>query len=160
MARPTWKNSRMKLSDLKPWERNPRQIEGDQAARLLESFDAFGQIETVAVGPGGELYNGHQRLNVLLDKYGPGHIIEVRQSDRQLTEKEREKLTVFLHRGTTGWWDYDALANEFEVEELLAWGFWESELGIIAGDNTVRLPEIEDSIPVDLCPHCGGELYT
>ncbi len=55
MARPTWKNSRMKLSDLKPWERNPRQIEGDQAARLLESFEAFGQIETVAVGPGGRI---------------------------------------------------------------------------------------------------------
>ena len=128
MARPTWKNSRMKLSDLKPWERNPRQIEGDQAARLLESFDAFGQVIPISVGPEGQVYNGHQRLSVLQAEHGPDYELDVRVSSRRLSQKERERLTVFLHKGTTGDWDWDMLANEFEFEDLVDWGFDEGEL--------------------------------
>lgn len=39
----TWTNERRKLRDLIPWPRNPRQIKTDQAKRLAESFDTFGQ---------------------------------------------------------------------------------------------------------------------
>jgi hypothetical protein len=61
------------------------------------------------------VYNGHQRLSVLLDKHGRDYEVEVRVSSRALTEKEREKLTVFLHKGAAGEWNFDTLANEFEV---------------------------------------------
>ena len=93
----TWTNERRRLSDLIPWPRNPRQIKSDQAKRLVQSFDEFGQVEPIAIGPGNEVYNGHQRLNVLAQKYGKDYEIEVRVSSRPLEEKEREKLTVFLH---------------------------------------------------------------
>jgi len=123
-----WSNVTRKLSELKPWERNPRQINEGQAARLKESFEEFGQIETIAIGPGNEVYNGHQRLNVLMAEHGGEYEVECRQSSRELTEKEREKLTVFLHKGAAGEWDWDILANEFEFEELVEWGFEEQEL--------------------------------
>lgn len=125
-----WTNERRKLKDLKPWERNPRQITKDQAKRLVESFDEFGQVETIAIGPNNEVYNGHQRLNVLKDKYGEDYEVEVRVSSRELTEKQREKLTVYLHKGAAGVWDFDTLANEFELDDLLEWGFSEMEFGI------------------------------
>ncbi len=67
----TWTNERRKLSQLVPWPRNPRQIDRDQAKRLAESFDQFGQVETIAIGPGDEVYNGHQRILVLMDRHGP-----------------------------------------------------------------------------------------
>ena len=67
----TWTNERRRLSDLIPWPRNPRQIKKDQAERLANSFDEFGQVETLAIGPGNEIYNGHQRLNVLAAENGP-----------------------------------------------------------------------------------------
>lgn len=124
----TWTNERRRLGDLQPWPRNPRQIRKDQAKRLRESFDQFGQVETIAIGPANEVYNGHQRLAVLLEQHGPDYEIEVRVSSRPLTEKEREKLTVFLHKGAAGEWDFDLLANEFEFDDLLAWGFDEAEL--------------------------------
>ena len=131
----TWANERRKLSDLIPWPRNPRQITKDQARRLQESFDQFGQVETIAIGPANEVYNGHQRLNVLAANHGKDYEVEVRMASRALTEKEREKLTVFLHKGAAGEWDWDMLANNFEQEELIEWGFKGWELGIPGGGN-------------------------
>ena len=87
-----WKPVTRKLSELKPWKRNPRQIDKKQAERLKQSFEAYGQVETIAIGPKNEVYNGHQRLNVLLDQYGGDYEIECRQSEKKLTEKDREKL--------------------------------------------------------------------
>jgi DNA modification methylase len=125
----TWSNEKRKLSELIPWPRNPRQIKVDQVKRLQESLDEFGQPETIAIGPGNEIYNGHQRLKSWADKFGDIEV-DVRVSDRALTEKEREKLTVFLHKGAAGEWDFDALANNFEIDDLLDWGFSEMELEI------------------------------
>lgn len=126
----TWTNEKRRLGDLIPWERNPRQINREQAERLAESFDEFGQVETIAVSPTNDIYNGHQRLKVLMAKHGADFGVEVRVSSRALTEKEREKLTIYLHKGAAGEWDFDALANEFDLDELLDWGFSEQELGI------------------------------
>lgn len=100
MAVITWANARRKLSDLIPWTRNPRQIKGDQVRRLQESLSEFGQVEPVCIGPGNELYNGHQRLKSWA-KFGDIEI-DVRVSSRALTEKEHEKLTIFLHKGAVG----------------------------------------------------------
>jgi len=124
----TWSNERRRLGDLKPWPRNPRQIKTDQAKRLAESLEQFDQVETIAVGPDNSIYNGHQRLNVWREKYGPDLEVDVRVASRPLTEKEREKLTIFLHKGASGEWNFDLLANEFEFNDLLAWGFDEKEL--------------------------------
>ena len=135
----TWTNEKRRLSELIPWPRNPRQIKTDQAKRLVQSFDQFGQVETIAIGPGNEVYNGHQRLNVLADKYGRDYEVECRVASRALAEKEREKLTVFLHKGAAGEWDFDTLANEFELDDLLEWGFDKKEL-----DLDLWLPEPPD----------------
>lgn len=140
-----WTEQRRRLSDLTPWPRNPRQIKTPQAKRLLESVEEFGQVETLAVGPDGEVYNGHQRLNVLMQKYGPDYEVDVRVSSRPLDEKEREKLTVYLHRGATGEWNFDLLANEFDAGELIEWGFDAAELGIdlTGGDDNDAAPQID-----------------
>jgi len=126
----TWSNQRRKLSELVPWERNPRQITDKQAKRLEESFEQFGQVEIIAIGPENQIYNGHQRLKVLSQKYGADYEVDVRVASRALTEKEREKLTVYLHKGAAGDWDFDLLANEFELDDLLEWGFEKQELDL------------------------------
>lgn len=118
----TWANEKRKLSDLAPWPRNPRQITKDQAKRLVESFDQFGQVETIAIGPDNGVYNGHQRLAVLSQQHGKDYEIEVRVASRALTEKEREKLTVFLHKGAAGEWDWDAL-SDFDMGDLISGGW-------------------------------------
>lgn len=155
-----WANEKRKLSQLIPWPRNPRQIEGEAVERLQGSLQDFGQVEPVAIGPGNELYNGHQRLKSWASKYGDIEI-DVRVSSRALTEKEREKLTVYLHRGTMGGWNFDELANTFEFSDLVEWGFDEDELLGFAYDNPKLKETDEDtrqremfhvliSVPVDL----------
>lgn len=155
----TWTNESRRLGDLIAWPRNPRQIKTDQAKRLVESFDQFGQVETIAIGPGNEVYNGHQRLNVLAQKYGKDYEVEVRVSSRALTEKEREKLTVYLHKGAAGEWDWDTLANEFEFDELIEWGFSEKELvGLDFGDETPEDPGAQIDKAEELRVKWGVEL--
>lgn len=133
----TWTNETRKLRELIPWEHNPREINKREAERLGDSLAEFGQIQTIAVGPDNEIYDGHQRKAVwaLLPQFGPDYEVDVRVSSRALTEQERQKLVVYLHRGTMGQWDWDALANTFEVPDLLEWGFEESELQLDWGQN-------------------------
>jgi len=148
-----WTNEKRKLSDLKPWQRNPRQIKDKQAKLLAESFSDFGQVETIAISANGDIYNGHQRLSVLAGKYGMDYEVDVRVSSRDLTEKERERLTVYLHRGATGEWDFDELAN-WDMSDLLTWGFEESDFPFDVapatdgewGDALNKLPD-EDRAP-------------
>jgi len=157
----TWKNESRKLSDLKPWERNPRQIDDKQAERLVTSFEDFGQVETIAISPDNEIYNGHQRLSVLAGKYGMDHVVDVRVSSRSLTEKERERLTVYLHRGATGEWDMNELST-WDMSELLEWGFDKNDFGMpVVNLDSVEFKEYDESVENEVemiqCPHCKQE---
>jgi hypothetical protein len=145
----TWTNERRKLADLIPWEHNPRTIKQKQAERLVDSVETFGQVETLAIGPQNELYNGHQRLSVLAGQYGMDYEVDVRVASRELTERERQQLTVYLHKGAAGDWDWEELANSFEFEDLTTWGFAPYELGsneegTNPADEWVGMPEFKN----------------
>lgn len=117
-----WNNITVRLGDLKAWGSNPRQSTKAQAKKLIESFEEFGQVETIAVSPELEVYNGHQRLSALLTIHGKDYEIDARQASRALTEQERKKLTIFLHAGATGSWDWDTLSG-WDASEIIEWGF-------------------------------------
>ena len=127
MTETTWTATTITLSKLKPWERNPKRISKAHAARLLDLWERLGQFQTIAIGPAGEVYDGHQRLSVLKAKHGGGYVVQVLQASRPLTEAEREELTIAAHSGTTGSWDWDALAG-WDVGNLTAWGLDEELL--------------------------------
>ena len=133
----TWANEKRRLRDLIPWEANPRLIKKDEAARLVDSLDTFGQIETIAIDPTNLILDGHQREKCwsAARQYGPDYVVDVRVASRPLTEKEHQKLVVYLHKGSVGEWDWEALGNAFEVDELIEWGFKGWELGIPGGGN-------------------------
>ena len=157
----TWKNVTVKLGDLQPWEHNPRQLSQAQGERLAMSLDEFGQVETIAIGPDLEVYNGHQRLAILLQQHGPQYEVDARQSSRPLTHDERRKLTVYLHEGATGDWDFDLLGNLYDVDELVDWGFPQGLLdSIFVPDfqpvDESEQPRLDQKSPVT-CPECGCE---
>lgn len=118
----SWKNVKVPIGKLKPWVHNPREITQSQSERLDSSFEEFGQVDLFAIGPDFEVYNGHQRLGVQLAKYGPKYVAECRQSNRPLTEQERRRLTLLLHAGATGNFNWDAL-KAWDAEELKLGGF-------------------------------------
>ncbi len=102
----------------------------------------------------GQIIGGHQRKRVMMvNGYTAAELVDVRVPSRQLTEREAAELNVRLNRNA-GAWDWDILANEFEIDDLKDWGFKPYELGI-AGAADVNemwegMPEFgsEDMGPV------------
>lgn len=106
-----WTNIKVKLRELIAWDKNPRHSTKEQAQKIIDSFDEFGQVQAVAVSPFLEVYDGHQRLSALLALHGGDYEIDARQSSRALTDEERKKLVILLHAGAQGAWDWDILSG-------------------------------------------------
>jgi ParB-like chromosome segregation protein Spo0J len=137
-----WTNVTVKLSDLQPWEHNPRQMTKTQAKRLLRSWQELGQFQTIAIGPHGEVYDGHQRLNALLTAYGADYIIEARQCERELNDEERAALSLAANI-SAGQWDWSKLAA-WDAPLLSEWGMNDEILLTWQGD-AAALKELLES---------------
>ena len=146
-----WTNERRKLSELRPQPDNPRAIRKAEAARLNESLQQFDQFDTIAVGPDGTVYNGHQRVAVWTSEHGGDFEVDVRVASRALTHDEWRKLTALAHTGATGDWDWDKIAA-WDAGELQSWGF-DAETLARWDDNAANLREMlaaeEESPPED-----------
>lgn len=143
------------ITDLKEAEYNPRQISKDDFQQLCRSIKEFGFAEPLVVNQHPSRMNvvigGHQRLKaarVLGYTKLPCYLLNLPE------EKERE-LNVRLNRNT-GEFDFDILANNFDLEDLLDWGMTARELdlsGVMGGDDvettgggmdTVEKPKVYD----------------
>ena len=49
MEKLTWNTEKRKISELKPYSNNPRQISKAQFQHLLESFEKFDYVELVSI---------------------------------------------------------------------------------------------------------------
>lgn len=126
----TWTRERRKLSQLLPWEHNPKQLTEKQAQHLAKSIRKFGLVHALAISPDGLIYDGNSRdkLLLIMDEYGEDAEIDVRVSSRPLTQEEHDELIIRL-KENTGEYDWDILANTFDVEKLGEWGMpeWKIE---------------------------------
>lgn len=166
----TWTPCTVKLADLRPWADNPRMSTKKQAQRLLDSWKRFGQVQTIAIGPDNEVYDGHQRLSALLTVHGSEYTVDARRCSRALSDEERRALVVTLHAGAVGSWDWDALSG-WDAGELQEWGFdgdtltnWQKDvtaLGTMLQSEGPEFPEYDESVAdgIELCrcPTCGHE---
>ena len=120
-----WHLSKLRIKDLLPNEKNPRKISTGEASQLQSSLEKFGMCEPIVVNCDGTIIGGHQRLRIL-SKMGTREV-DVYIPDTPLSQKEAEELTIRLNK-SGGSWDYDALANCWDPEELVEWGFTLDEL--------------------------------
>ena len=134
MAQVVWSTVEVKLGELVEWEKNPVTLSERDAEEIRKSLDRFGLVvPLVANAPRQDgrrrLVDGHQRIHVqeAVGLWGPDTMVEVRVPSRKLTEKECDELSIRL-RKNTGDWDWDTMTNNFEVSDLLDWGFEEDEL--------------------------------
>jgi ParB-like chromosome segregation protein Spo0J len=145
----SWKLISVKLRDLKKHPKNPRRLTSIQAAQLTKSLDSFGLIEKPIINQNMMIIGGHQRI-ALLKKQGTKEL-ECWYPDRLLEEKEVEELMIRLNRG--GSWDYDALANSFEVPDLLDYGFNPEEL--LGSMEEIEEKEDKRKKKEKVCKNCG-----
>ena len=124
-----WSNETRKLSELIPYEHNPRTMSKNAAKRLKKSLKKTGYAEVIAINLDNVIIAGHQRYNILMDMHGKDYVVDVRIPDRMLTEREFLDYLVASNKDV-GDWDYDLLASIYDIDDLLEKGFDVGELGI------------------------------
>lgn len=127
----TWKPELRKLSDLKPFAKNPRIITEQGLKELGDSFDEVGQCQPLAVNTDNTILSGHARAQRLISEDANGEVL-VMVPDRTLTPKQEEAVIIRLNKNVVGKWDFDILANQFEMSDLANWGFTEADLSVMS----------------------------
>jgi DNA modification methylase len=141
------KIEKIEINKLKPAAYNPRQISTKQFKDLKQSIEKFGLVDPIIINENGYVViGGHQRLKICKElKHKEVGCVILNLN----TEQERE-LNIRLNKNT-GEFDFDLLANEFEIEELTDWGFKHIDLGLnidkITEGNTEddHIPEVKES---------------
>jgi ParB-like chromosome segregation protein Spo0J len=145
---------KLKIADLKPAEYNPRQSTKQQEANLKESLTKFGVVEPIIVNQNAERNNiiigGHFRVRELR-KMG---FKEVDCVILDLPLEDEKELNIRLN-ANTGAWDFDLLANNFDLEDLTTWGLEIKDIEADIEDDKESLDTLDtNSIK---CPHCNKE---
>jgi hypothetical protein len=116
-----------KIEDLIFAEYNPRQLKKDQYKQLKDSLQRFGFVDPIIVNIHKDRKNviigGHQRVKVAKDI----NITEIPCVELVLNPEKERELNIRLNKNS-GEWDFDALANYFDVGELTEWGFTDENL--------------------------------
>jgi len=113
------------ITDLKPATYNPRQISTKQFKDLKSSIKKFGLVDPIIVNKDNTVIGGHQRLKICKELKH----IEIDCVVLDLSKEEERELNIRLNK-SGGEFDMDILANEFDIDELVDWGFKEIELGL------------------------------
>lgn len=148
-----WKTEVRNLKDLIPYEKNPRIISEHGLNQLGESFDEIGNAQPININTDNTILSGHARWHRLLSEDKNGSCL-VMVPDRTLTPKQEEAVIVRMNKNIAGEWDFNILANEFELDDLLNWGFKDSDLSLISSiDEPVE--EIKDNVidPINNSEH-------
>lgn len=116
-----WRLEKRLIDSLVPHDRNPRSLTKEEAKQLKKSIKQFGVIDKPVITNEGVIIGGHQRINVLREmklKHVECWICD----DETMTAEEIDELNIRLNKNT-GSWDWDKLANEWDVNLLCEWGF-------------------------------------
>lgn len=114
----------MKISELKINKANPRIIKDDKFHKLVNSIKEFPkmmELRPIIYDTDGTVLGGNMRLKAL-QELGAKEIPDSwAVCADQLSDEEKRRFIIADNAGF-GEWDYEELANVWDVEELDAWG--------------------------------------
>ena len=140
----------IKINKLKPAKYNPRQISTKQYNDLKKSIEKFSLVDPIIINKDLTVIGGHQRLKICKElKYKDVDCVVL-----DLSKEEERELNIRLNK-SGGDFDIDILANEFDVDDLVDWGFKHIELGLNIDKIDMEkewqgMPEFNQD---DLTPH-------
>ena len=135
----------MKLKDIKPNPNNPRVLRDDKFQKLKQSITEFPKmlsLRPMVIDENNVVLGGNMRLRAL-QELGFTDVKEAwvkRSSD--LTEEEKKRF-IIADNVAFGEWDWDTLANDWEVVDLEAWGL---EIPQFDEGNDEDLEDLSDKI--------------
>lgn len=129
-----WRTERRKVKDLIQYKKNPRVLSSIQLDGLKRSLKKYNIAEIPCINTDGTLVAGNQRVLALSFLGRDEEEIEVRIPNRKLTDKEFKDYLLTSNRSGASW-DWEKLAADFDLGELLTAGFDSTDLGSIYDDN-------------------------
>lgn len=169
----------MELDDLRPYHKNPRKITDEDFKLLGESLEKYGDLSGIIYNiRTGQLVGGHQRVNffrtanatitekerylepTITGTVGEGYIefkgerFPLRVVDWDEATEEGANIAANKIGGV---WDFDKLANEFDMETLMKHGWKEFELGFITADRE-QGPADQSELPSSMNSYLAGQV--
>ena len=125
----------IKLSDIKPNPDNPRIIRDakfEQLKKSIQEFPAMLELRPMVIDADNVVLGGNMRLRALQD-LGYKEIPDtwVKRAE-ELTEDEKRRFIIVDNVGY-GEWDWDAIANAWDVDEVRDWGL---DVPVSTDDNS------------------------
>jgi hypothetical protein len=116
-----WNLEIRKISDLKSHPKNPRKFTEKGLQDLEESIKSIGKAQPLNINKDNVVLSGNARLKVL--KKLKIKEVEVYVASRELSEKEEQEILIRLNKNIAGEFDYEMLQSDFEIDDLMDWGF-------------------------------------
>ena len=139
---------KVSISEVKPNPSNPRIIKDAKFKKLVQSlkdFPEMASVRPIVVNSDMVVLGGNMRLKAMIEAGWDKVPVEV-------VEWGQEKQMEFIIKDNVGFgeWDWELLANEWDVDELEAWGLDVPELKAIddaeEGDE-IKIPKSLQVIP-------------
>ena len=152
-----WYTDKRRVSDLIPYEYNPRKRTPERIKKLKDSLKKFNLVEIPVINLDNTIIAGHQRVFALFEIGRGEYIIDVRIPNRMLTEEEFKEYNVRSNIGI-GEWDIEMLIehfSDFDFNDLGLTLDFELPEELIGGLESERdfepeLPEKAKTLPGDI----------
>jgi len=141
----------MLINEIKPNPNNPRLIKDHKFKQLVKSIQDFPQmleLRPIVIDENNMVLGGNMRLKACIEA-GMTDVPVIHANN--LSEAQKKEFIVKDNVGY-GEWEWDALANEWNIEDLDNWG-----LDIPAFTNDIEQSK-DNAIGGATCPNCGVTL--
>lgn len=136
---------KMKLKDIKPNPNNPRVLRDEKFQKLKKSIQEFPKmlsLRPIVIDENNVVLGGNMRLRALQDLGYTDLDDSCVKYANDLTEEEKKRF-IIADNVAFGEWDWDTLANDWDVVDLEAWGM---EIPQFDEGNDEDLEDLSDKI--------------
>ena len=140
----------MLVSQIKPNPNNPRLIKDHKFKQLVKSIQDFPQmleLRPIVIDENNMVLGGNMRLKACIEA-GLTDVPVIHANN--LTEQQKKQFIV-RDNVSTGDWDFDLLANEWEIQDLDNWGL---DIPAFGNDEEPK----DNTKGGKTCPNCGVSL--
>ena len=136
---------RMSVSDLIPYEKNPRKIPDEAISDVCESYRQCGVIDPIEIDEENVILSGHTRRLAAL-KMGINEVDCLRVEG--LTSEQKRKYRILANKtGEKSMWDFDLLEWELEDLDFEGYDFGFDIPDIDVPTESVDTDEQEEDLP-------------
>jgi ParB-like chromosome segregation protein Spo0J len=142
----------MLINEIKPNPNNPRIIKDNKFKQLVKSIQDFPQmleLRPIVIDENNMVLGGNMRLKACIE----AGITDVPVIHANNLSEEKKKEFIVKDNVGYGEWDWDDLANNWDVEELTQWGLdipnFDTE-GFSDKNKELSLDDVTDSMTIIL----------